>query len=68
MLNDAPPTHGELHEQLRAAIDAELKRGTPLEQIRIRYGGHEWRWSKLLRRWDLYDPALVKDLTNEEDE
>lgn len=53
--------------QLQAAIRAELDRGVPVENIRIRCGGLEWRWSKLLRRWDLWDPALVKEISNEDD-
>lgn len=56
-------TAPDFDAQFRAAIDAEIARGARLEDIRIRCGGLEWRWSRLMRRWDLWDPALVADMT-----
>jgi len=53
-------THGEVDAKLQEAIRSALDKGYPLEGIRILSGGLEWRWSPVLRKWDLYDETLAK--------
>jgi hypothetical protein len=51
------------HEQVDAKLQAVLRElvasGARPEQLRILYQGLEWRWSPVLRRWDLFDEKLA---------
>jgi hypothetical protein len=54
---DAPTA---FDRELKEAIEETLKAGARPENLRIMWKGHEWRWSPLLRRWDLFDDELAR--------
>lgn len=50
-------THEQADAAMRKAIKKALDAGARPEDLRILWNGHEWRWSAVLRRWDIYDPT-----------
>jgi hypothetical protein len=60
-------THAQVDARLKAAIKAAIEKGARPQDLRIQYGELEWRWSPVLRRWDLYDAEAARPALPEEE-